>query len=229
MNAGSRLTLSRRALGSAGALSLTWLLGCGPASGGDPQFWAPVLSDGGGAGQSGAGQGGGPGSGGSGTMAGGSAGAPATSSGTGALPGIPEALISFTTVSFNGEYAPENVGAVWVLDAAGSFVKTLEIWGTKRIKYVTRWKAASGGSTVDAVTGATRSSHGPHKIEWDLTGVDGALVPDGKYQVLIEFTEKNGAGAWTTIALEKSASPFTAAPPDTAYFIDQQLTFSPGE
>lgn len=201
----------RPAKGPAALATLLALAGCGPASGGDPEMWTPVSGDGGGAG-----------------TPDGTAGAGA-GSGTGPTAGQPEVSFTFTTVSFNGEYAPDNVGAVWVEDAAGAFVKTLEVWGTKRLEYVEMWKTETGGNTVDAITGATRSSHGQHQLGWDLTGVDGAVVPDGLYHVYIEFTEHNGPGAWTIADLEKSAAPFDGAPPDTPYFVGQHLTFDPGQ
>lgn len=198
---------------AARALAALALMGCGPASGGDPELWAPVGQTG--EGGRATGTLGGPGGGGDGA-------------GTGGADGEPHMSFLFTTVSFNGEYAPDNVGAVWVSDAGGAFVKTLEVWGTKRLKYVEKWNAESGGSTVDAVTGATRSSHGEHVVAWDLRGQGGQVVADGLYHVVMEFTEHNGPGAWTLADLEKGAAPFEGAPPDTPYFIGQHLTFDPG-
>lgn len=195
--------------------------GCGPASGGDPDFWAPVgrlEGDGGATGTGESAGGGGAGSGGAGTAG----------TGTASPSAQPQMTLAFTTVSFNGEYAPKNVGAVWVEDAGGSFVKTLEVWGKKRLKYAEKWLTASGGSTVDAVTGATRTSHGPHEIEWDLRGLDGQVVPDGAYHLVLEFTEQNGPGAWTVADLEKGPAPFEGAPEDTPYFTGQHVSFDPG-
>lgn len=197
----------------AAAFAAGALVACGPASGGDPELWAPVGH---------LGQGGGP----TGTL-------PESGGGGGAAPGTaggePSMSFVFTTVSFNGKYAPDNVGAVWVIDGGGAFVKTLEVWGTKRLQYVEKWKSESGGSTVDAVTGATRSSHGSHEVVWDLKGLDGQVVADGPYQVVVEFTEHNAAGVWTLANLEKGTAPFEGAPPDTPYFVGQHLSFDPGQ
>jgi hypothetical protein len=99
---------------------------CGPATGGDAELWAPARGvspgeGGAGGGSSGAGV---AGSGGGDAATGASA-----SSGTGSGSG-PALTVRFTTVSFNGEYAPENVGAVLISDSGGGFVMTLALWAT---------------------------------------------------------------------------------------------------
>jgi hypothetical protein len=214
---------------------------CYPAAGGDAEFWAPLPGSGGAAGTSGFGgssaatdpasttaSGGDPStaaSTGSGVETSTSASA---STGTGSQPtGMPKLTVDFTTVTFKGQYAPKNVGAVWITNDQDVFVKTLERWAVKRSKYLVKWKAATGSNVVDAVTGATRSQHGPHSLSWDGTDVSGNVVPDGTYRVYIEFTEKNGAGPWTSIDVVKGASPADVAPADLAAFTGQHLTFTP--
>ncbi len=150
------------------------------------------------------------------------------STGTGQQPtGMPKLTVDFTTVTFKGQYAPKNVGAVWITNDQDVFVKTLERWAVKRSKYLVKWKAASNANVVDAVTGATRSQHGPHSLSWDGTDVNGNLVPDGTYRVYIEFTEKNGAGPWTSIDVVKGASPADITPADLAAFTAQHVTYTP--
>ncbi|APR82054.1 Hypothetical protein A7982_07403 [Minicystis rosea] len=135
--------------------------------------------------------------------------------------------VSFTTATFGGEYSPRNVGAVWVENGQGAFVKTLEVWAVKRIKYLTKWRAASGGNVVDAVTGATRSKHGSHALTWDITDVGGNVVPDGTYRVNVEFTEYNGSGKTTLLEFVKGAAPVDLVPADLPNFKGQHLTFTP--
>jgi len=190
-----------------------WSPGCRPAAGGDPEFWAPAP------GAEGAGGNTSPSGGGS--QAGGGAGAgPAPSAG-------PKLTVGFTTVSFNGEYEPDNIGAVWVADEQDVFVKTLEVWAAKRIKYLVKWRGASGGSTVDAITGATWSQHGSHQLAWDVTDVGGDVVPDGVYRVYVEFTEQNGAGKWTALDFVKGDAPVESTPPDLPHFTGQRLVYTP--
>lgn len=215
---------------------------CYPAAGGDAEFWAPLPgeSSAGGAGGSG-GIGGSsaatnPASTSSGndpsTVASSGSGAEAATSsgastGTGQPTGMPKLTVDFTTVTFKGQYAPKNVGAVWITNEQDVFVKTLERWAVKRSKYLVKWKATSGANVVDAVTGATRSQHGPHSLSWDGTDVNGNLVPDGTYRVYIEFTEKNGAGPWTAIDVVKGTSPADITPANLAAFTAQHVTYTP--
>jgi hypothetical protein len=58
--------------------------------------------------------------------------------------------LSFTvlTVAQGGKYQPKNIGAIWVQDSAGRFVKSLEVWAKQRRKYLTKYNAAVGGSSV---------------------------------------------------------------------------------
>lgn len=210
---------------------------CYPAAGGDAEFWAPLPGSGGAGGMSGIGGSSAATDPGSSTATGndpstttttGSGATTATSTGTGTQPtGMPRLTVDFTTVTFKGQYAPKNVGAVWITNDQDVFVKTLERWAVKRSKYLVKWKAVSGGNTVDAVTGATRSSHGPHSLTWDGTDVSGNLVPDGTYRVYMEFTEKNGAGPWTSIEVVKGASPADITPADIAAFTGQHVTYTP--
>jgi hypothetical protein len=88
-----------------------------------------------------------------------------------------------------------NQFAVWIEDADGGFVKTL--YATRftanggyknRPDSIPVWVERSGlagMADVDAITGATPKS-GPLTYTWDLTGADGAPVPDGIYQFFVE-------------------------------------------
>jgi hypothetical protein len=201
------------------AALLSCALGCGPATGGDSEFWAPIPGAHASEGAGGAGDGGGSSSGG-GSQA-------ASSTGAGPATGAPKLTVGFTTVSFQGEYAPRNIGAVWVTDAQDAFVKTLHVWAGKRIKYLTKWKGASGGNMVDAITSATWKQHGAHTLVWDMTNVSGEVIPDGAYRVYIELTEQNGAGKWTSIDVVKGQAPISLMPPEKPTFIDQFIVYSP--
>ena len=212
--------------------SLLWIcvVGCGPATGGDPEYWTPapgnvgvgVGGDGGAGGDTGAGGGG--------TTTSMTTSMSTTSSTstttTTMAPADPALTVQFKTVTFSGHYAPRNVGAVWVEDSNNKFVKTLELWAAKRSKYLVKWKAASSGNTVDAITSATKNSHVAHTDHWDGTDVGGNVVPDGAYHVYIEFTEQDGPGKWTQMDFEKSPTPVDLSPPDEANFIQKHLTFT---
>ena len=142
-------------------------------------------------------------------------------------------VFQFTTVSVNGEYAPKNVGAVWIVDEQGAFVKTLDIWAAKRAKHLVKWNGASGANVVDAVTGATRKSHGAHESSWDGTNLAGAPVPQGEYQVRVEFTEWNSSSAGNppgptlSIPFLRGPAPQEILPPDAPGFTAMKLVYQP--
>jgi hypothetical protein len=219
---------------AAACATAAWSSGCRPATGGDAEFWAPApraLGAGGSSDASGSAGGSGDAPGGAGGRSdapgGGSSQAASSTGSAPPPPGDPTLSVGFKTVSFQGKYAPRNVGAAWVADGQDVFVKTLELWAVKRVKYLEKWKGVSGGNVVDAITRATRSSHGSHALTWDMTDVRGDVVPDGVYRVYVEFTEQNGAGKWTFLEFVKGATPVASSAPDLPNFTEQHLTYTP--
>jgi len=101
--------------------------------------------------------------------------------------------LRFSTTTLGQKYAPRNIVAVWIEDGAGSFVKTIGRWSGSRTVHLVDWIAASGQDT-DAVSGATRSNHQVELLaSWDLKDRQGAIVPDGDYQIRVEISEDNVA------------------------------------
>ncbi len=155
-------------------------------------------------------------------------------SGSGGAPGTNSGTCTFTfmvtTVTAHGTYAPRNVGAIWIDDGSGKFVKTLQEWGVARIGNATAWETASGGNVVDAVTGATLPNHGPHTATWNCTDLSGNPVPDGNYSVNVTFAESDAfpffgpAPIQTAVTFVKSASPLNVTPPDAGNFTAMHLT-----
>jgi len=135
-----------------------------------------------------------------------------------------------TTVTARGRYAPDNVGAIWISDASGKFVKTLQVWGTIRLGNATAWTSVSFSNTVDAVTGATRHSHGPLQATWDCTDLQRAPVANGAYKVNITFAESDAAiffappPIMATVDFNKGSGPVDVSPPATANFTGMHLT-----
>ena len=107
-------------------------------------------------------------------------------------------VVSFRTHSYGGAYAPSNIGAVWLEDMHGQFIKTLECWASIQKKHLVRWNRTTDSSVVDAITSATYNQHDLHEASWDGTHEGGGVVEDGKYRICIEFTEDNSAynGSW---------------------------------
>lgn len=107
--------------------------------------------------------------------------------------------VSVTTTAPGGRYRPRNVGAIWVADASGGFVKSLDVWGNRRLSHVTAWTAATkaanlAGNKVDAVTAATLSAHRTHQVTWNCRDTRDQIMPDGTYRVYLEVTDSNGSG-----------------------------------
>ena len=139
-----------------------------------------------------------------------------------------EVTFTVRTVTENGSYAPKHVLAIWVEDANG-FVKTRQAMANQRIQYLYTWKAASDYNVVDAITGATLSSHQTHTVTWDCTDLDGEIVPDGDCTIWAEFTEKHSQGPLFNLTFTKGPNAQTLTPPDETYFKDISLEFIPGQ
>jgi hypothetical protein len=133
-----------------------------------------------------------------------------------------------TTATANGSYAPRNCGAIWVTDANGRFVKSLNVWAQKRIRHLVTWQASAMGNTVDAVTSATVNSHGTRMAKWNCTGVDHQPVADGTYRINAEMTERNGLGR-VMMPLEfvkRGTDPVMLTAPDQSSFKGIRLQVS---
>jgi hypothetical protein len=105
---------------------------------------------------------------------------------------------SVTTTSYNGQYAPRHVLAIWIEDSSGKFVKTLLVNAAARKSYLTSWISNSSGNTTDATTGATLNSHSTHTATWNGTNKSGTAVATGTYKLCVEYTEDNGTGKMKT-------------------------------
>ncbi|MEI7503593.1 MAG: DUF2271 domain-containing protein [Paludibacter sp.] len=127
-------------------------------------------------------------------------------------------LISATTSSSGGQYAPKNVVAIWVTDNSGKFVKTLYVKAAQRVSDLTKWRSISSSNKTDAITGATRDGHGTIYALWNGTDINKNVVADGTYKVWMEMTENAGTGANTSFTFIKGAANQTINQPDGANF-----------
>jgi|GEM_PF-1071945 len=136
--------------------------------------------------------------------------------------------VTFTvkTLPAGGNYSPKHVLAIWV-EKDGEFVKTRKAMANSRKQYLYTWKAASNYNVVDAITGSTLSSHQTHTIEWDCTNLDGNIVPDGNYTMLIEFTDKHAQGPLYSIDFMKGTEAIALTPPNQQYFINMEFSYEP--
>ncbi len=135
--------------------------------------------------------------------------------------------IDITTLPNDETFSPKHVLAIWVEDGSGSFVKTLKLRGDKRKGYLYTWNEVTSGNTTDAITGATLSDHQTHSVSWNCTDVEGAVVSDGTYSVMVEYTSAHKQGPLTGIEFTKAGDEVTVSPPDEAYFTNMQLVYTP--
>ncbi len=150
--------------------------------------------------------------------------APASTDGT--------VTFSVLTVSNGATYSPKNVLAIWVKDAQGNFVISRKVMAANRKQHLVKWVASSGNNSVNATTGATLSNHQTHTITWDCRDVSGNLVPDGTYEIWVEYTSRNSAsggavGPFTKVAFTKGLDVVSLTPADETYFKNMVLNYSP--
>jgi hypothetical protein len=159
--------------------------------------------------------------------------------GAAAPQGIGTLTVDFKTVSQGGLYSPANVGAVWIETSSGMFVKTLEKWGSIRAGNLTRWTQASGGwgsifgggntaDKMDAISKATLRGYGAHHEMWSMKDAMGKVVPDGKYNLVIEACEDEfQPGASATVEFIKGPEPQNVMAPDKAPYTGLTLSYQP--
>jgi hypothetical protein len=155
-----------------------------------------------------------------------------SSGGAGGSSGMCSLSVSVLTVTDNGSYSPRNVGAIWITKSDDTFVKTLAVWARTRISRLTLWNSSTSsanldGNTVDAITGATLSSHQTHNVTWNCTDTNRKPVPDGAYRVYFEMTDKNSSGPHYSVDFMKGPAPFMTSPPDQSNFKNIKLVFTP--
>lgn len=127
------------------------------------------------------------------------------------------------TVSGTGRYRPRNVGAIWIEDESGKFVRTLEHWGARRAKWLEAFLESSAGDLTDAITGPTLDAHKVHELTWNLKDAAGCEVNTGRYQLRLEMTDWSGTGVTAAIPFELSAQPWSTQPEDQQPFLEMEL------
>jgi hypothetical protein len=109
-------------------------------------------------------------------------------------------------------WGPANIGAVWIEDALGTYIATLERWASQysdRALYHWQQHACTRDwPEPDAVSRASLDAPAHHDSTWNSKDLHGEVVPDGQYYVLIEVTEtQTDSGPTVAYAFEKSTTP----------------------
>lgn len=137
------------------------------------------------------------------------------------------AAFDFRTVTDNGTFSPKHVLAVWIEKTNGEFVKTVYLRANNRKQYLYTWNNKSGGNKLDALTGATLSSHSSRSAHWNCRDLNGDIVANGTYKYVVEYTEKHAQGPKHSIDFVISNSIETTNPTDQTYFKDMNITYDP--
>ncbi len=149
--------------------------------------------------------------------------------------------VSHGTATYNGN--AQHVLAVWIQNAAGTFIKTKNRYvgsGTK--DHLPTWAVNSGGTAsnataaacnvADATTGATLASWTTKTIVWDgKTGpsATATVVPDGTYKITLQSTWDHGSGGTVTSSFTFVKGPAAdhQTPATTANFSGMTLDWVP--
>jgi hypothetical protein len=119
--------------------------------------------------------------------------------------------LTFKTQRLTRINGPSNIGAVWIEDASGNFIRTIELWAGRFGRSLYHWQdhaCVDGGPGVDAISEATLPEDATHKLEWDTRDLHGLNVPDGTYHVFIEVAETElNFGPTAMYSFEKGPSP----------------------
>jgi flagellar hook assembly protein FlgD len=135
------------------------------------------------------------------------------------------------TVTYNGNYAPQNAGVIWVTDSNNQFVKTIKIWASSYRYTLIRWIASSSQNMTGAITSASLNNHQLHNVQWDGYNWQNSPMPDGEYKFNIEFTEHNASasnlGKFKQVVFAKGSEPVDLTIPNETYFRDMSLAWEP--
>ncbi len=138
---------------------------------------------------------------------------------------------SVRTATYNGPYAPQNAGAIWITNSQNQFVKTIKVWANQYRYTLIRWIASSSQNTTGATTGASLNNHQLHNVTWNGKNYQNVEVPDGEYKINVEFTEHNATasnmGKYKQVSFVKGTDPVDQTFPNETYFKDMTLTWTP--
>jgi hypothetical protein len=139
--------------------------------------------------------------------------------------------VSVATSSTGGNYAPRNVLAIWIEDNSGKFVKTLLAYANTRKTHLNTWEASTtaAGSmynSVDAITGATQSSHATRTCSWNGTDYNSKIVADGEYKVRMELTDKNATGNIASFTFIKGPNTQKLSPANNTSFSSVSINWT---
>ena len=139
-------------------------------------------------------------------------------------------IYSMNTTSTSG-YSPKHLVAIWIENSSGTFIKTkMKYSSSSNYDHLATWTGKSAKNLVDAVSGATLTSHGKLTFTWDGTDVSGSQVADGTYYVWVEMAWASSLTTGkivTSFPFTKGTSTDHRAPADMTNFTAITLDWTP--
>jgi hypothetical protein len=134
-------------------------------------------------------------------------------------------------VAHSGSYGAKHVVAIWIENAAGTFVKTkLRQSSGGTVDHLATWTSKSASSVVDATSGPTLTAYSPLTVTWDGTNISKLVVADGDYKVWIEMAWDNSKTTDKTVTsftFTKGTAAEHLTPANTNLFTDISLDWVP--
>jgi hypothetical protein len=130
-----------------------------------------------------------------------------------------ELAVAFTFATPDGRARNPYV-AVWIEDAAGTSVRTIDLSiqlgkGLEYLKHLTRWDNADrtrmskgGADLVETISSATRVA-GSYEVVWDGRDDAGKILPQGAYMLYVEGAREHGPYELVKGEIAVESAPFS--------------------
>lgn len=144
-----------------------------------------------------------------------------------------DGTLSFSvhTITYNGNYAPRNVFAIWITNSSNTFVKSLKVCGNSHRSALVRWRTSSNNNTTGAITSATLNSHQTHTVTWNAQNYQNVAVADGNYNVNVEFAEHSATtsnqGKYKVVTFALGSALVDTTPTSDSWFNNMHLVWTP--
>lgn len=135
--------------------------------------------------------------------------------------------VSVTTTTYNGGYAPKNYVAIWITNSSNTYVKTLMVYYGSHVNDLATWVSNnSSKDKTDAITGATRTTHGLRTATWDGTNVSKVVQVDGTYNVKMDLAEDSNHKT-ASFSFEKGTNSVSLTPTSVTGFSGISINWVP--
>jgi hypothetical protein len=151
-------------------------------------------------------------------------------------------VVTATTKTYNGEFAPKNAVAIWVVDLETDQYLSTVYLSTAATTYegdeLKNYTLYSAGENDYHPVKPLREDHStPIEAVWDCITYYEQIVWDGDFIVWVEFSEEStfdpsgdyfGKTAYDTITIDRTVGYAKVTAPDTDYFSNFTITYDPG-